>query len=654
MNTQKRPELDLGLLTGTREEILRAGTSLVETFSVLVGKDLVLRDAPFGKTDCKTFIDAPLSDREGYVVIEHELSHVLFGTDLNLTLAYREKVVERLLQRAQIPVTSPNALPYKNKLDTVVHHLWNILEDHRCHSLWSELYPGGGRLLGERWHDIAKYEMEEHAKKDLLSYIGRYAAGTDTPDAPKEYQNCKPHIDKALNSVKFVNAEACLAVTTKLVDALADELLKEHRPPPPASPLQAQAQRMQSSQPQNSPQQANSSGQEEDDDDEEGTQSTASAAAAKKKEDALQKLKALTSAVQPQNSGKGHGDPEDNPLGGKDVELDPNARNKRPEAKQLAKIRRLLTAKEDDQDEEGKSSFERLLEDGAQQMQERLQEARQEMCRPKLDSEGEQQEMLSSYATLCGIAPRMVQPALGLATPSPGAAKIKAQLQKIRMKLRKRLADEGDEVDVEAYIEASINGELTEAKLYRHEKKESGLDLLLLCDVSGSMQGQGIEVLDRAIADITDACRGLRVNISVWCYSDSLFFFRKPGRIFGAPVIMGGTRTVEALDAAAEWARAARATRAIILLTDGMPTSLRKRKSTGSASGDLRALLDEIRKDKIVLSILGVQSAWGRVDFDAVFGPKAYGEIATLDDLPKAMAETARVLVEAHLKRTTR
>ena len=117
---------------------------------------------------------------------------------------------------------------------------------------------------------------------------------------------------------------------------------------------------------------------------------------------------------------------------------------------------------------------------------------------------------------------------------------------------------------------------------------------------------------------------------------------------------MNSTRTVEALDAAAEWARAARTTRAIILLTDGQPTSLRKRKSTGSAIGDLRALLEELRKDKIVLSILGIQSDYGRTDFDAVFGAKKYGEVSSFDALPTALAETAKVLVEAHLKKTTR
>ena len=137
-----RPTLDLGAMGGTRDELVKRMDDLVSTFNVLMGTELKLVDAPGGSTDCKTVIKVPFDDPDAYIICEHELSHPFAGTDLELTANFREPAVERLLTRAGIPITHPDAIPYRQKLDTMIHHLWNILEDWRCCSVWGEVYYG--------------------------------------------------------------------------------------------------------------------------------------------------------------------------------------------------------------------------------------------------------------------------------------------------------------------------------------------------------------------------------------------------------------------------------------------------------------------------------------------------------------------------------
>ena len=66
----------------------------------------------------------------------------------------------------------------------------------------------------------------------------------------------------------------------------------------------------------------------------------------------------------------------------------------------------------------------------------------------------------------------------------------------------------------------------------------------------------------------------------------------------------GGTDLIPYLDAALEWATHSKSKRGIIMLTDGYPTSCRKRKSTGNPQKDMRNVIEEARRNSIVLSIL--------------------------------------------------
>jgi hypothetical protein len=592
-------------MTGDEEYIKARAAGLVSTFSSILSKELKLQDFPNGCTDCATFIRAPLSNPEGYLVVEHELSHNLFGTDLVLTEAFREKAVERLLRRAGIQTTHPDAAPYKGKLNTLVHHLWNVLEDHRVRWLWSILYPGGGAFLGQRWHDIAEYEFDEQqCETDLLSYLGRRAAGVETTTAPDRFRECGKQIIKAKNLVEGVDAEACLAITARLIDDIADDLLERYPP--------------------------------------------------NKTQEAKAKLNALCQNIGGGlNGGQEQGDPIGNPMGGRDIS-EPEGKKRRPTASQLKRINQVLTAKDDDESKsvDGMSSFAALLDSGAEKMEAKLEAARNAMSLPKMSNEEQGEDILLSACKAAGVKSEFVVPTKMLPKPSQAAARIRQHLERVHMRKRLSLAEEGDDVDVEAYIEAKLNKELDSAKLFRREKKETGMELLLLGDLSGSMTGFGLDLLEQAMSDIVFSCTNLRVKVDFWGFSDAVFFFKKLGSPKEARgVRYGCTNMVQALDVAYEWAKASKSTRAVILMTDGMPTSLRGRRSTGDLFKDLNAVLTEMRHDGVILSILAIGPESSRQYYDIGFGPGNYGLLENILGLGKALPDTAKKLVEAHLNK---
>lgn len=610
-----RTPLDLGSMGGTPEELLDKMQSLTETFSKMMGKDFDLVNAPSGSTDCETFFRVPLEDPEAYVILEHEISHPFAGTDLALTEVFREKAVEDLLRMAGMSLTNPAAAPYKSKLAGLVHHLWNVLEDWRCCSVWGEIYPGGARLLRQRWHDIAEHEMGEQAEKDLITYLSRLAAGVDTPGAPDEFKACAKHMQHARSRVELVDNKACLALTSKLIKDISDELLKQF---PPDNPKSTTRQKQ------------------------------------------MKKLQLLNKAIS-SGGGKGKtgGDNEDNPLGGKDLhpETDDMGRPKRKKvsAKKMLEIRKLMTASDKDGgDEDGNptpSSLQKMLDAGTEKMFNIIEAAKKELGKAKVGKKQGEQQVLLSAAKVAGIKGTVVTPSQKLPAPTRGAARMRRHLENVKMKREMRTAWHGTDIDIPALIQARVSQQLHSTQVFREERKYGGMDLLLLVDVSGSMYGHGLDLVEQAMANIDFACQGVNVRLHVWAFSSELYFFKKIGSPKNVPgITMAMTSMVQALDTAWEWAKQQKRDRAVLMITDGFPTSCRGRKSLGNPVDDLHTVLRLMRQDEIVVSVLGIGSHMTDY-YDKAFGVGRYGLVAQLPDLSKALEESARVMIETHMGR---
>jgi len=590
-----RPPLDLGAMKAPSLEInIERMRNLVDTFNTLLSKNIKLEDTTIGgHTDCETYVRVPLSDPEAYLICEHELSHIFAETDLRLMAAFKEKAVERLLTRARIVSTSTEGRALSGPLGDMFHGLWNILEDLRCKSIWGELYYGGATLLGERWKGIAEHEGEEAAKISLCAYLGRAASGFDTAGAPNHFQVCKPAMDRARAQVELVDAHACLAITARLVDDIADQILQEMPPPEPPKTGQQKAQQV---------------------------------------------LKALQDVAQQFT-------PPSDGLGKKEESLP----KKQPSAATMQKIRRLITASDEDADENGETSFSKLCRDGAEKMNARIAAAKAELGKQAKNEEDEEETDLVQAGRNCKLIVRLVTPENPPVKPSKSAEGVRRYLDEIRAEQELSTARFGPRLNIQRAIQARVSGNPSSIPVFQKVTEHKGLELLLVVDVSGSMLGFPLDSVNQAVSDVAHACKDLNVTLNLWAFSDVIYPFTKIGNIISQQINNSGTHLIGALDMASEWAKNKKSARAILLMTDGFPSYLRGRNSTGDGLRDLSNVIREIRGEGIVLSILAIGN--NNSGYDKLFGQRQYALITDTKDIAPAVANAARLIVEAHLKR---
>lgn len=638
-----RPPLDLGPMTGPPDYILARAQSLTRAYAGLLDVpeiELIDSGAQGGKTDCSKKIWVPLQDPEGYLVLEHELSHWLFETDVVMASKYVEMLVGRMLNRAGISPKTDEALPYEKHLRGIVHHLWNVLEDWRCCWLWTQLYAGGGALLQQRWRDIVAHEYPPEAlKKNLVTCLTAYAAGTEVADTPPAFEDCKKAMRRALNLVEGTGPVACLAITGRLIDEVCDALLDNnpYKPPPPAAgggggagnPVQQRLERDKQ---------------------------------ARARAEHL--LKLLASMVPRSGPHALKEDEGGGSLGGGDLQAPPPQKDKFGRERQakgegrLAAIQQLERADDKNSDDSGMTPFQLIMAQDADAMEARLEEARRAMMRNQDTPDEANTVICLGWSRECGIPIVHVKPLRELPPPTATADANRRILEQLRMKKRVKKDYEG-EFHADAFLAAVGAGEL-DRPFYERSIRVPRFELLFVFDVSGSMLiGQAMALTERALADSVHAVRAIKSKTSMWAYSDRLYMFDEVGSPYAQGISHGSTCTVQALDVAHRWGKKSPTTRAIMLVTDGWPTSCRAQNSTGNPLDDLHAVLKEIRGDKIPLSVLGIRHASCTVEqtrnqYDRAFGAGTYGMVGGFDEVAKELPKAVRIMAEMHVAKGAR
>ena len=485
------PVQDLGPLTGTPEEIYTRASTLVEIFTRLCGLEtLRLDNHLYGHTDCETFVAANFGDPEAYLTVEHELSHIFFDSDLDLAAGFRDIYVSELLQKANIKDNNPNAHGYRQTLEQVVHNAWNVLEDHRVRSLWEEIYPGGGYFLKKRWKNIAEHCMGEIATKDILAYIARtVSTGQDTAEAPEQFRNCKPTIDAAAALVYKADKKTCIAATRQLLDSIADILVDWAKQNDQPAHSNGNGESYESDLLKHAKQVGQSDFKDKD------------LTKAKKnpaKLDGLSKIVQLTGNSQgtPGTEESGPGDTKFNAIGAHDIDSKPQKQNKfsqrhktkastNSEIKRISKMARLASQG----DAKAQKALEDLINKGTNEMKRKIAAAKSELFKaaPVEDPVEADKVQYEAAASAAGISSIYKSKGPKLPKPSKGAYRLQNELARIKMAVKTRLREEGDDIDIEAYIDAKIADDLEDACIFTDQTKEQGLELLVLTDCSGSM-----------------------------------------------------------------------------------------------------------------------------------------------------------------------
>ena len=183
----------------------------VRTFGGITRRKLYLLHAQQPSNDGYA-IKAPFQSDNFYQIVEHEISHILFGTD---PLALRGFIHEYTL-RAKRAV---NSIPLP-ALSRFLADIANILEDHRVISLWGLLYPGSQRRIAEMFRQNAGTTLP-YPLKDPVACLLAISRGLEVESTIPEDRLVL--FKEALRKVERRGYNATLLVTAWLVKHLVDE-----------------------------------------------------------------------------------------------------------------------------------------------------------------------------------------------------------------------------------------------------------------------------------------------------------------------------------------------------------------------------------------------------------------------------------------------
>ena len=550
-------------------------------------------------------------------------------------------VIQKIFTRAGIPMASSEAALYKPGLEQCFFQVWNLLEDLRVRNHWSKIYEGSGHLLLQRWIRIAKSDKYDIAKDNIIAYVSRKALGVDTPDCNPMFKGFDTHIEQAAKTAIHTNAKGCIAITARLFQKIAEAIMKDVRDNPERQGGGGGAGGKIS-----------------------GTDLWKKTIVVISSKSRPVNISGMPGAddVKPSNASYYQG----NFMTGKQSRqlkrVDTNATW--TEISSMKKMVDRHPQQRMDLPPNVPTEFERLLEDGEQEMEDLVDncidamiEEQQQKLADAVEEEETDFQQLQNFQNVVGINCIDVNSTKSQPLPkhSSSAEAVRFELQKIKSQMSHRLQEEGDDLIVEEHIEALLNNELPDADVFEETIVESGFDLLLLVDVSGSMSGMGMEVVNQTVSDILYAIEGTKTTLKVWGFSNQVYIMDKAASLVNPDVWMGGTAMIRSIDMAYEWAKLNRSKRAVLLVTDGWPSYCRARRSTGNAQKDLENVMKELEMDSIPISTVAV-GGFGTVAsniemYNKIFGKGKYGYVHSVHTAGPAITQSAKALVASFLKR---
>lgn len=210
----------------------------VSIFSDLTKRVLWVRDGAPARTDGREII-VPFEDDDAYLLTEHEISHVLFKSNVQAKLLFVQKFVERIIKQAEsTKVDLMNPVDGKKpkrggvvfatygRLEALVDGIVQLLEDYRVESLWGVIYPGSFRLRTEMGRRIVR-EMDEknNGPQTVLQAMCFPMVGMRVPEG--RFKRFEPIFIEGFKMVRRRGFPATFVAARFLIAALVDELLSE-------------------------------------------------------------------------------------------------------------------------------------------------------------------------------------------------------------------------------------------------------------------------------------------------------------------------------------------------------------------------------------------------------------------------------------------
>jgi len=551
-------------------------------FAGLMKRELWLKQADSGSTDCERWVFVPLHEPEAYIVTCHELSHNYFESNMLARDLFVKEYTERLLlkyKRSGSPLVLQPLFP--EKLKTVLHFLVNVFDDERCCALWGRIYPGDETMTRTRWRRLTRQMIAQgRAEREFFPYAFAVAEGVadEVKDPKPEFLAIRDVLEDAFREVRYADFQGCLIITRKTLDRIINVLLDD-MDDPPASPSTGGMQM-------NKAQSLVASALDDADDAADGDSDDASdgqqgqpaddkqGGQAKPDPDQLDKDRAsMLGYFCSSLAGAG-----DDDLGQDGTERYDDAKPLKRKAGRRQEIAKAwsIVNQSMDVDPMDSDDVQSYMDMGAQDMQRKIDAARDYVkCIEKDD-------WLSKESKCKVVFHDVDDSELGLPvqlTPQERAAAESMKVGFIRILGAQRadLDTAGDDLDIDAVIARKFDPTIVE--LFNVTDPASGFYSLLSCDASISMRGSPFEAVERAETMLRRGMDFPFVEIEKWAWTQlrdgQVDLFRidpaASGSFADREGTWGYTPLHEAIRVSARQCMLTNKVRRCFVLTDGMP-----------------------------------------------------------------------------------
>lgn len=588
--------------------LIRVAEKTVNTFSGLMGRKLDLRNHASGCTDGET-IYAPFQDSNFYEIVEHEIAHCLFNSDVATAevfiYEYSNSIVKTL---RTFEVTLDDEA--KDQLRATLMFLLNLVEDHRINSLWGKLYPGSYKKIFDLGNSrVKRYRKEAH--NDLKSFALCVAYDVTIPNG--RYERFAPAILSALKRVENKGPAATYAVTKRLLADLITEVIRlEKGAPPTAKPnsgarvqtdLDKAMAALQKGAGNDNQDAGDNADQQSDKDDSQGISSTTP----EERAEAIQKLVANLG-----DSDKSRMRKQISRITSASTDL---SHRSSPDTETIRKAASLNSNNDE--------ALEEFLEESAQEAAAQLEDIEKELHRQQELNEKQWSSRGAGPVDFVDVAEKSVRnlsPYKQMTT-----SKLRHLFQQVKSRKEATLEDNGFEVDVQAYVSNKTSGR--NDPVFKADRTGRGMKVLLLVDRSSSMEGHADQQVADAVTMLQGAVEGdSRIDLEVWGFAGMYPHTRlyrikhgvKTDLVVNAPA-RGNTPMLEAITCAVNSLQTGSQKKHLVVLTDGAPNG-----STGGQCvyKSIRKEVNRARRSGVETSALIIGSAFAKEKAAQMFGNK--------------------------------
>jgi len=593
-------------MAGASEKALAYKT--VEIFAGITGRKLYLKDGSVPKTN-GWVIEVPMRDPDMYTLVEHEISHPLFGSDPTAKALFVEEYSRKITLVAARREVHLNRRSLRVALNLFV----GILEDERVISLWGLLYRGSERRLREMAATDTETQLP-HAHENLVSQFAAIAGGHDPGEG--KLRRFEPYFREALRKVHLRDFTATLITAKWLVTMLVSEVIRQSRGEPP--PKDGDSFDGASPAPGLGPPESGSEGSQalsdpdtaQEDEDGPGGHGEGPWQPPEVKASADERTEALQSMVDqlgaaPRQLRERFDDFEESKY-----------KNRWAEQEAKRKAKRAMDASVKDGDQ-----LERKLEQSRAKMREIIHRVRTATANVEIQDDRIRREAFAKV-TFTDIRPEDITTEVRMSVEDEDTVRrLCAMFIRVMGRRKSVLDHQGMAIDIPAYIERRLTH--TALPVFKSEGSGRGFKALVLIDRSSSMSGARTKQAERACRIVSRALDFPFVETCIWGFQGlgrnevGITRFEKGVEVFDTSKsrVKGFTPLHIAMRVAANFLQEGNEVKQLIVISDGFPTHVSTRGLSST-----KALINFVRTEVYRARRLGIHVTGVMIGTDSARG----------------------------------